>query len=1064
MRNLIRCITVILLLSGAFSAKATHIVGGSLTYEHLGGAAYRVTLKLYRDCGTGNAQFPGSVNISVFENDGTAYSTINIPFPGEDTLDPFIDTCAFNPGVCVAQAIYTTVVNNLVPGNGGYHMIYQICCRNSSIINVPVTPFIPGTGTTYYSYIPENFTWLTNSSPDWVNFPPVFICANQPLVFDHSATDADGDSLAYNLYWPFEDDAFTFAANQPNFTNITYNPGYSFTSPLEPSAPAQTMNIDPQTGILTTTPPQVGQYVVGIVVEEWRNGQLLSRVYRDFQFNVLNCPPPALAGIGDVDACSGLAVQMDNQSTSSANGFEWDFGDGSAVSNQFEPTHTYTGIGSYTLTLIAQAGTPCADTATKVIDLSFTNADFTYTDSACVNTSLNFTDGTTTAANGSPDIWLWDFGDGNTSTLPNPSHTYTTGGDYTVQLITESDVGCRDTIDYPIYIQDLPVANAGSDTTACENNPLVNLNGSVSNASGGLWVGPAGASAFTPNSSTLNADYLPDAAEVVAGSSEIVLSTVGNGFCPAATDTLIITYVPGPSVDAGPDVSVCKDTTGVPLSGTVTIAGGGEWTSSSGNTNFLPANDDLNATYVPSSTDTANGSVTLYLTTILNGNCIASIDSMEITFFDPPTVDIIADDTTCTGQLLILDGNTTTGAGFWTTNGSGTFSPNDSTVQASYLPSAADESAGSVQLIFNSLNNGGCRQVYDTLDITIIPAPEPLFDFDTVCFNQVTTFTDQSTSVTPITDWTWEFGDGNSDNNQNTTYTFGTEGPQQVSLIVTSLNNCTDTLIQTVDVNYLPDVGFYNSTPCLNGGSQFIDTTTVVGGTPVSWSWDFGDGNTSTDQDPLNVYASSGTYSVTLTVTSDQGCTDFLTQNSTVLPGPTADFILSDTAVNLFEQVSLTDQSTPQSQLVDWFWEFGDTLGTSTSQNPTYAWNNTGIYSIMLVVTDVNGCMDTTFRDITVFMPPHVPDAFTPNGDGTNDTFFPLGGPFTDMNFRIYNNWGEVIFESASQSLGWDGTYNKDCLCGGGVEQPLGVYVWTLEATTLEGSFFELSGDVTLLR
>jgi gliding motility-associated-like protein len=111
----------------------------------------------------------------------------------------------------------------------------------------------------------------------------------------------------------------------------------------------------------------------------------------------------------------------------------------------------------------------------------------------------------------------------------------------------------------------------------------------------------------------------------------------------------------------------------------------------------------------------------------------------------------------------------------------------------------------------------------------------------------------------------------------------------------------------------------------------------------------------------------------------------------------------------------------------------------------------------MLVVTDVNGCQDTVVRDMLVFMPPQVPNGFSPNGTGPNNAFNVLGGPFLELNFRVYNNWGQLIFESNDQALGWDGTYN-------GIEQPIGVYVWTVRAVTLEGQQHELSGDVTLLR
>src|SRR5690606_21368049 len=110
-----------------------------------------------------------------------------------------------------------------------------------------------------------------------------------------------------------------------------------------------------------------------------------------------------------------------------------------------------------------------------------------------------------------------------------------------------------------------------------------------------------------------------------------------------------------------------------------------------------------------------------------------------------------------------------------------------------------------------------------------------------------------------------------------------------------------------------------------------------------------------------------------------------------------------------------------------------------------------------LEVTDIYGCKDSICKEIIVNMPPQLPNAFSPNGDGLNDVLYVLGGPFKQLEFKIYNNWGLLIFESNEQKKGWDGT--KD-----GIEQPLGVYVYTIKAVTLDDSQYELKCDVTLLR
>lgn len=189
MRNLLLLASLMFLM---FQAHATHIIGGSLTYEHLGGSSYNVKLKLYRDCGPGNVNFPNSVTITVRAGDGSA-TGLNFTMPrlGIIQLDPPIDSCAVDPGICVEEAVFSSTVS-LPPSNTGYHLYWGICCRNGSVQNI-VDPL--NVTEMFHTYIPNNSVWLTNSSPSWVNFPPVFVCQGEDVDFDHSATDADGDSL-----------------------------------------------------------------------------------------------------------------------------------------------------------------------------------------------------------------------------------------------------------------------------------------------------------------------------------------------------------------------------------------------------------------------------------------------------------------------------------------------------------------------------------------------------------------------------------------------------------------------------------------------------------------------------------------------------------------------------------------------------------------------------------------------------------------------------------------------------------------------------------------------------
>ncbi|HIP37208.1 MAG TPA: hypothetical protein EYG85_10175, partial [Crocinitomix sp.] len=233
MMKLLLSFLVLFVTSFAFS---THIIGGEVTYEHLGGASYKITVNLYRDCGPTSVDFNTTQVVRIDQGNGTFYMDVTLPMLSRDTLNPPLDTCAIDPGICVEEAIYSKIIN-LPPGANGYHVYCQICCRNGSILNIqnPLNML-----ETFYTYVPDNNIYLTNSSPVITNFPPVFVCNQQNLNLDFSATDADGDSLVYSFYTPhngasvFYYDGISYVPGTPpnnwQSTSVTWLAGYSATS------------------------------------------------------------------------------------------------------------------------------------------------------------------------------------------------------------------------------------------------------------------------------------------------------------------------------------------------------------------------------------------------------------------------------------------------------------------------------------------------------------------------------------------------------------------------------------------------------------------------------------------------------------------------------------------------------------------------------------------------------------------------------------------------------------------------------------------------------------------
>ncbi|MCB0640388.1 MAG: hypothetical protein KDC44_02055, partial [Phaeodactylibacter sp.] len=321
MRRLAQLLACLFLIGGTgLQLQAAHIIGGEMTYECLGGGTYRFTMKIYRDCAGGGADFDSTPN-APFDATVTIYEgSSTVPFQNLTLFDPPIVTnidpelsnpcLVVPPGVCVEEGVYVFTLD-LPNSPSSYHISYQRCCRNNTITNI----IDPGSaGATYTIELTPQAQDLCNNSPTFNNFPPIVICNNEPINFDFSATDADGDQLVYSLCDPFLgggtnqvmfEEANGVAPNPdlpPPYSVVPFSPPFSAMNPMQGNPP---LSIDPNTGFITGVPEILGQFVVGVCVEEYRNGQLLSVLRRDFQFNVADCQPTVVADIQEDQIING---------------------------------------------------------------------------------------------------------------------------------------------------------------------------------------------------------------------------------------------------------------------------------------------------------------------------------------------------------------------------------------------------------------------------------------------------------------------------------------------------------------------------------------------------------------------------------------------------------------------------------------------------------------------------------------------------------------------------------------------------------------------------------------
>jgi len=659
--------------------------------------------------------------------------------------------------------------------------------------------------------------------------------------------------------------------------------------------------------------------------------------------------PTALFGPDLNTGCSPWTPTFSNVTIGQAGSFFWDFGDGSTLATMDSLVqHTFiTGVNDtiFTVTLIATnaCGT---DTATYDITVqpnvvtAFFNTD---TLQGCAPLTVNFTQYSIAATN-----WGWAFGDGNVSTQQSPTHTYLNAGTYTVQLF--ADNGCS------------------YDTTTQV-----------------ITVFPSPAVAFT---------WAPDS--VCAG-------------------------------DAFQFTNLTANTANI------------VWSFGDGNTSVL---SDPEHTYAGSGTYP----VTATVTSSING-CVASLTQPVTVKATPVAAMAPLPDSGCT-PLAVQFQNSSTDTDF------STWSFGDGNTSGLPAPAHTYGTPGTylVQLIAENLN--GCSDTAYT-QVVAFPVPSAAFTFtpDSSCVSPATVqFQNQSQGAV---NFTWTFGNGQSSALNEPLITLAGPASYTFQLIAENAYGCTDSVSHDFTVHPTPEALF---TVEPQPGCDTYPVTFLNGSVNATGQWWLlGDGGVSSDLEPVNIYPGPGLYDVTLIVSGVGGCIDTLAVEDAVLIQPTPVAAFSYTAQNsIANALQFINGSSGASSFE---WDFGDG-DTSPEFAPLHLFPaDGGLRTICLIATNDLGCPDTVCTVIDVPASPQIfaPNAFTPDGDGVNDTFLPIIDGYVGSRPRllIFDRWGEVI-HSSLPIIPWDGTYN-------GVPCKTDVYVWKVIVDDY-GDEHEFIGHVTLIR
>ncbi len=363
---------ILVLLAAPSFSYATHIVGGEVGYRCLGNNNYEIIVRVYRDCAPKTEPFDPVASVGIFDRSGLLLQDVRINATSATPLDNNLDACIqATTKVCVETMTYKAMVN-LPFRTGGYQIVYQRCCRNATIKNI-VDPL--GTGATYDVWLTEPAMRRCNNSATFRRWPDIYICNNRPLDFDHSAIDVDGDSLVYRLCTPLQGATFANPRPQPpNFppydTLIWVKPLYNLYNML--GAAGEPLRINSASGLLTARPGILGQFVVGICVDEYdpKTKQLISSTRRDFQYNVQNCEGVTAAFFAPESQCDSLKVRFRNESVGASN-YLWlfDAPRTTLTSTEVNPIYTFPAYNTYKVSLIAEPNTACADTFSRQVKL-----------------------------------------------------------------------------------------------------------------------------------------------------------------------------------------------------------------------------------------------------------------------------------------------------------------------------------------------------------------------------------------------------------------------------------------------------------------------------------------------------------------------------------------------------------------------------------------------------------------------------------------------------------------------------------------------------------------------
>ncbi len=1057
-------IAVFLVLGSSITLNATHIVGGDLTYKCLGNNEYEITLTMRRDCynGSEEAAFDDPASIGIYRaSDGWfmkglgdfGSGVIKIPLSFNDTLNETLTSeCGFvGEQVCVETTTYRKTVT-LPFLTGGYTLAYQRCCRNVSLSNIldPIE-----TGSAYTVDISETAMQTCNSSPTFNDWGSIYICKDQDLVFDHSATDPDGDELVYSLCMPhtslsidnpIANQPSDFVNNAPPYDEIEWIAPYSLANMMGGTP----LEIDPNTGVITATPNLVGQFLIGVCVEEFRNGVSIGKTIRDFEYNVRICSEAPTADFSFSETeCGSLEVDFTNNS-SGADSYEWLFEYPNAEPNSTEvnPTHTYAEGGTYQVALTAiRDEDGCSVQVIKDIEVAGEGVEAAFEASVLECSTegiiLHMDDTSVSAGTYDRNWTVTQGGDTYNSTEDVWDTFLQNEEDVTIQLIVGS-ANCADTLTQTLTSAELlPQVDVDINIIEClEDSIVVEINGTFTTPEGVELT----SSEWEITSTSGVSQNLTDAT-----STTITIPTTDN-----LTVTIIVVADNGCTKIYNQELNPNEVAIDLVIDDPYVLCAGESTTIiANPNSDWTYTWDPITGLDFGSTTDFSNPTAsptetTTYNVTVTDGVCTettqVTVEVMENSEF------------TIEGETVYCDGNEielwvagdTGGREFeWSTD------PNFGTILMTGDTLKTTIGVASETYYARVKDGGECAS--NVASTTVTMEETPILDFTyelecgtyTVCFTSTGGLTDDEAN--------WDNGDGTSSNGTSPCNTYTTPGDYIVVLSDVSENCPGEAVTKTITVPEILDITVEQDEYVICAGESItINTSSTVGDANITY-YD-ADGNViGTNADGTLVLSPTESGIITAVVSDEYGCE--VSHDIDV----TVNNFDGDVTLELTpEQTGYAGQEyelavTGGLEGYTYLWDTGETTAT-INVNPT----ETTTYCV--TITDNNGCTNILCETITIDQEVlcneediYLPTAFSPNGDDHNDVYYVRSNVISSMELVVFNRWGEQIFLSKNINDGWDGTFKGAALSPD-------VYAYCIRAICIDSTEKVIVGNVSLLK